>query len=80
MLAAFVERLTGFKHLDATELEDGEPPISKQLLKRIKNYQPITSLDRIYQFSSDYRQNWIRVYIPPMIDKKMLIEHTILLR
>ena len=48
MLTAFVKRLTGFNLVDAIELEDGEADISDDMLKRIQSYQPITSLDRLF--------------------------------
>ena len=48
VLTEFVEGLTGFKIIDATELEDEEPFISDELYKKIRSYQPITSLDRLF--------------------------------
>ena len=48
MLTAFVKRVTGFNLIDAIELEDGEADISDDMLKRIQSYQPITSLDRLF--------------------------------
>ncbi len=48
MLTEFVKRLTGFNLVDATELQDREPAISNDMLRRIQSYQPITSLDRLF--------------------------------
>jgi hypothetical protein len=48
VLTAFVNRLTGFNLVDATELEDKESPISDDTLKKIQSYQPITLLDRLF--------------------------------
>jgi hypothetical protein len=39
--------LTGFKITDAIELEDGEPPISPDLCRKIKGFDPLTALDRL---------------------------------
>ncbi|KAF8338350.1 hypothetical protein F5887DRAFT_1137571 [Amanita rubescens] len=49
VLTSFAERLTGFKITDAIELEAGEPPISPDLDKKIKKYQPLTELDRLFK-------------------------------
>ena len=49
MLTAFVKRLTDFNIVDATELEEAEPPISADLSKMIESYRPVTSLDRLFK-------------------------------
>ena len=49
MLTAFVKRLTDFNIVDATELEEEEPPISADLSMMIESYQPVTSLDRLFK-------------------------------
>jgi len=48
----FAEHLTGFKIADAIELEDGEPPISPDLLSKIELYRPLTELDRLFNEST----------------------------
>jgi len=45
VLTALVERLTGFKIVDATE----EPFISADMSKKIEKYQPLTSLIHIFK-------------------------------
>ncbi len=41
--------MTGFKITDAVELEDGEPPISPELERKINDYRPLTELDRLFE-------------------------------
>ncbi|KAF8309783.1 hypothetical protein F5887DRAFT_1091838 [Amanita rubescens] len=47
ILTLFAEHLTGFKITDAIDLEAGEPPISPDLYRKIKTYQPLIGLDHL---------------------------------
>lgn len=49
VLTLFAEHLTGFKITNAIELEAGEPPIFPDLVDKIKSYQPLTELRRLFE-------------------------------
>jgi molybdopterin-biosynthesis enzyme MoeA-like protein len=48
VLTQFV-KTTGFTLTDAKILEDKEPSLSEELLKRIENYRPITSAGTLFE-------------------------------
>ena len=49
MLTALVKRLTEFNIIDATDLEAEESAISDDMAKKIERYQPLTSLNRLFE-------------------------------
>lgn len=48
VLTQFIAHTTGFTPTDATDLEEGEAPISQALFGKIASYGQITSAERLF--------------------------------
>ena len=65
VLTEFIEKTTGFTLTDAKDLEDKEPPLSKELMKKIRKYGPITSAGALFeQNNGEYYTSIIGIFDP----------------